>query len=160
MRRSGIHGRGLFAARALAAGERVLEYTGERVGKAESRRRQRARRAVWIFELNRRHDLDGHARGNPARFINHSCAPNCEVMAERGRVWIYAAREIAAGEELTFDYGYRLAAFLGHPCRCGAAGCTGYIVSGTERWRVGRWLGRAGRSLVGTGRKMVKEGRA
>lgn len=150
----------MFAARALAAGERVLEYVGERVGKAESRRRQRARRPVWIFELNRRQDLDGRVRGNPARFINHSCAPNCTVVAERGRVWIYAEREIAAGEELTFDYGYRLAAFLGHPCRCGAAGCAGYIVSGTQRWRVARWLGRAGRSLVGTSRSMAKEGHA
>jgi SET domain-containing protein len=143
---SSIHGRGLFAARAIAAGERIIEYTGERIAKAESTRRQTGG-FTFLMELDESFDLDGDQPDNPARFINHACAPNCEVIVEHGQVWIRAAKAIAAGEELTFDYGFRLATFPGHPCRCGAPGCIGFIVGQTERWRARRLLGRVGRSL-------------
>jgi hypothetical protein len=149
--RSRIHGQGLFAARALAAGDCVVEYLGERIGKRESGRRQAARRRVCIFELNRRFDLDGAGPRNPARWLNHSCAPNCEAVAERGKIWIRALRPIAAGEELTFDYGYRLAVFPGHPCHCGAPSCVGFIVGRPERWRARRLLNRPARSLAARG---------
>ena len=73
---------------------------------------------------------------NPARRINHSCAPNCESQQGRGRIWIVARRDIAPGEELTFDYGFPYSEWRDHPCRCGAAECAGYIVNTGQRWRV------------------------
>jgi len=146
--RSGIHGRGLFARRDIPAGTRVIEYVGERVTKAESDRRDglrcaRARRGgdgcVYIFELNQRHDLDGRVPWNLARLINHSCAPNCEPQIIRGHVWIVALRDIAAGEELSYDYGFDACHWREHPCRCGAPECIGHIVRRNQRWRVRRW---------------------
>jgi hypothetical protein len=159
---SGIHGRGLLAARELGAGERIVEYRGRiqnsecRMQNAEIKARNAPRsygqNRIYVFEVREGVYLDGGVRGNAARWVNHSCAPNCEAVEEGGRVWIFAQRAIAAGEELTFDYGFRLAVFLGHPCRCGAAGCAGYIVNARERRRVGRLLGRKGRSLTRDGR--------
>jgi hypothetical protein len=66
---------------------------------------------------------------NPARFLNHSCAPNCEAQFADGRIWLVAIRDIRAGEELTFNYGYDLTDYREHPCRCGAVSCVGYIVA-------------------------------
>ena len=145
---SPIHGRGLFAARQLAAGECVAEYHGERISKAESARRQTELGNVFIFDWDSAHDLDGHQPENAARFANHSCAPNCEAKAGQNSIGIMALRAIAHGEELTFDYAYRLEASLAHPCRCGAPSCAGFIVAQTERWRLRRLLNRPGRSLV------------
>ena len=144
---SGIHGRGVYARRTIPSGVRIIEYVGEKITKAESHRRELRRLArqrrggdecVTIFDLNRRFDLDGRTRRNIARLINHSCAPNCRSETIRGRIWILAQREIAPGEELTFDYGYAFKEWPLHPCRCGAKNCAGYIVNGGQRWRVRR----------------------
>jgi SET domain-containing protein len=146
-RRSAIHGRGVFAQRAIPDGTRIVEYTGERITKAEAKRREaqrleRQRRgsddSVYVFVLNRRHDLDGRKSRSVARFINHSCAPNCRAEASRGRIWIVARRDLAAGEELTYDYGFPLAEWRQHPCRCGAERCAGFIVAKDQRWRLRR----------------------
>ncbi len=146
-RRSAIHGRGVFTRRAIPDGARILEYTGERITKAEAGRRETQRRerqarggddSVYVFVLNRRHDLDGRDGGSVARFINHSCAPNCRPEVTRGRIWIVARRDIAVGDELTFDYGFPLAEWRRHPCRCGAARCAGFIVGNAQRWRLRR----------------------
>jgi hypothetical protein len=125
---SPIHGMGGFASRALARGERVVEYTGEKITKAESLGRCEA--GNWfIFSLDDEFDLDGNTAGNPARWLNHSCAPNCEAQYLDGRVWITARRDIAAGEEITFNYGYTLDEYREHPCRCCAPACAGWIVA-------------------------------
>ncbi len=130
----------------------MIEYTGERITKAESRLRERQRLArqkrggddcVYIFDLNGTYDLDGRQRRNLARLINHSCAPNCRAEIRRGRVWIVARRDIARGEELTFDYGYAFSEWPLHPCRCGAPRCAGFIVSAAQRWRVRKILRRS-----------------
>ncbi len=148
---SAIHGRGVCARRAIPAGTRVVEYTGERITKTESLRRDEARLArlrrggdgsVYVFELNKRHDIDGRNSRNIARLINHSCAPNCETAIVRGRIWISALRGIAAGEELTYDYGFPYSEWRNHPCRCGASGCVGFIVNKAQRWRVRRIVKR------------------
>jgi SET domain-containing protein len=125
---SPIHGRGGFATRFLPRGARVIEYTGERITKAESLRRCEAHN-WFIFGLDEEFDLDGNVESNPARFFNHSCAPNCEAVCEEGRVWIVALRDIQPGEEITFNYGYDLVDYQEHPCRCGAPECVGFIVS-------------------------------
>jgi hypothetical protein len=155
-RRSNIHGRGVYARRDIPEGTPVLEYTGERITKAEAARREKERLArrdrgqdhcVYIFELNARYDLDGRTEGNVARLINHSCAANCRVDVLRGRIWIIARRDIAAGEEVTFDYGFRFSEWRHHACRCGATRCAGFIVAKDQRWRLLR-IPRAERTRV------------
>src|ERR1041385_2736909 len=116
VRPSRIHGQGLFARNAIAAGARVLEYAGEKITKAESLRRCEGSNE-YIFGLDETHDLDGNVPWNPARFMNHSCAANCEAELDGGRIWAVARRDIAAGEELTFNYGYDLVDYREHPCR-------------------------------------------
>ena len=147
--RSGVHGYGLFADDFIPQETRIIEYVGERITKAEAERREELRLArlaaggdgcVYVFELNQRHDLDGKVAWNPARRINHSCAPNCETRNVRGRIWIFALRDIAPGEEMNYDYGFDYSEWRAHPCRCGAAGCAGFIVKFGQRWRVRRVL--------------------
>lgn len=128
MRHSDIHGQGGFARRDLPKGRPVIEYVGEKISKAESAQRIDADNE-FIFTLDDNFDLDGKVPWNPARFINHSCAPNCEAEIDGHRVWIVALRDIPAGEELSFNYGYDLENFQEHPCRCGAAKCVGYMVA-------------------------------
>lgn len=128
IRPSAIQGWGGFAARDLRQGACVMEYVGERITKAESLRRCEADNP-FIFSLDDDWDLDGGVPWNPARFLNHSCQPNCDAECDEGRIWIVARRDIAAGEELTFNYGYDLQDYREHPCGCGAAGCVGYIVA-------------------------------
>lgn len=133
----------------IPAGTRIVEYTGERITKAESWRREQARirrartgrdGSVYIFVLNKRHDIDGRTSRNPARLINHSCEPNCRSDIIRGRIYVLADRDIARGEELTFDYGYSYAEARQHPCRCGTPSCPGFIVTESQRWRLRRVL--------------------
>jgi SET domain-containing protein len=155
-RASAIHGRGVYARATIPDGTRVIEYTGERITKVEAERREALRLArgrrggddcVYIFELNARYDLDGRTRRNVARLINHSCAPNCRADTIRGHIWIIARREIAVGEELTFDYGFAFKEWRQHPCRCGSARCAGFIVNAGQRWLLRR-IPRAERAAV------------
>jgi len=125
---SPIHGQGGFATKFMPKGTRVVEYLGERISKAESVRRCEAQN-WFIFGLDEEFDLDGNVEWNPARFLNHSCGPNCEAVCEQGRVWIVALRYIQPGEEITFNYGYDLTDYAEHPCQCGASNCVGYIVA-------------------------------
>ncbi len=113
---------------AISQGTRVLGYQGERISKAESLRRCEQNNG-FIFALNDQEDLDGNVAWNPARFLNHSCAPNCEARMEEDRIWIVASRAILAGEEITFNYNYDLVDYRDYPCRCGAPNCVGYIVA-------------------------------
>jgi SET domain-containing protein len=125
---SPIHGIGGFAREDIAAGTRVIEYVGEKITKEESLARCEGSNE-YIFAIDDSHDLDGNVEGNPARFLNHSCEPNCEAQFADGRIWIVSIREVRAGEELTFNYSYDLADYREHPCRCGAESCVGYIVA-------------------------------
>lgn len=143
VRDSMIHSKGVFAKRDISKGTRVIEYVGERISKAEAHRRadvplaraQTDKRygAVYLFELNKRYDIDGDVPFNPARFINHSCHPNCETDIIRGRIWIIALRDIPKGEEVTYNYGYGFDDYEEHECRCGSARCVGYILA-EEHW--------------------------
>lgn len=125
---SEIHGRGAFAKTAIETGTRVIEYAGRKITKAESLR-ECERSNFYIFSIDEKFDLDGNVEWNPARFINHSCAPNCEAVWIDDRIWIVAVREIESGEEITFNYSYDLEGYKEHPCRCGAENCVGYIVA-------------------------------
>ncbi len=123
--RSPITGRGLFAGCDIAARAKIGEFEGEVVTIAEARRRAAARRVVAIVELDRK-AIDARGMRSGFRWINHSCAPNTFMRRTKDRCEFYALRDIAEGEELTVDYGEshhegRLR------CRCGAAGCRGWI---------------------------------
>ena len=142
---SKIHGRGMFASKEIPRGTRIIEYTGERITKAEGWRRELKRQdraargqdgCIYIFELNQKTDIDGSVLWNTARYINQSCKPNCESQITRGRVWVVALRKIKPGEELSYDYYYDYQHYQDHPCRCGAEDCAGYIVKAPQRWRV------------------------
>jgi SET domain-containing protein len=144
VRRSGVHGWGLFARTDLAKGERVVEYIGEKVTKAESERRtnaQWARGRVYTFELNQRYDLDGSPVWNKARYANHSCDPTCETEIIRGRIWLVAIEDLVKGDEITYDYNFPVDDDLA-PCNCGAANCRGYIVGSEHRAKLRRKLRR------------------
>ena len=89
--------------------------------------------AVYLFELNSRYDIDGNVSWNTAKYINHSCEPNCEVDIIEEKIWIIALRNIKKGEELSYNYEYDLDVCLDHPCKCGSKKCAGYIVA-EEDW--------------------------
>ena len=125
---SSIHGVGLFAERDISAGEVILEYSGERISKDQSIQRC-SEGNPFIFDLDDQFDLDGNVESNPARFANHSCSPNCAVEHTEGRLLVVAQRAIAAGEELTYNYGYDLEDYREHPCNCGADACVGFILA-------------------------------
>jgi SET domain-containing protein len=125
---SPIHGQGGFARGNIPAGARLVEYLGRKIDKAESLR-QCELNNPYIFYIDDQHDLDGNVDWNPARLLNHSCSPNAEAQEIEGHVWIIALRDIAAGEEVTFNYNYDLEDYREHPCRCGSGNCAGYIVA-------------------------------
>ena len=126
-RPSPIHGLGGFAKISIPAGGRVIEYRGEQIDKEQSLERC-ARNNQCIFYLDEHWNLDGNVEWNPARFLNHSCSPNCDAERIEGRIWIVSRRVVGPGEEITFNYGYTLEEYREHPCRCGAAECVGFIV--------------------------------
>ena len=133
VRRSGVHGKGVFALAPLAAGERVIEYTGEVITWREALRRHPHDPAdpdhTFYFHIDDKHVIDAKFGGNSARWINHACAPNCVADEVEGRVFIHALRDIAPGEELFYDYGliiderYTKKLKKQFECRCGTTGC-------------------------------------
>lgn len=148
---SSIHARGLFATEDIEPETKVIQYLGEKISKKESQRRaleweEKARKKgaglVYIFELNKKWDLDGQVGENPARYINHSCDGNCEAINDDDEIWIVSRKAIAKGEELTYDYGYNMEHFLDHPCKCGSKNCVGYIVREDQRKKVKKLLKR------------------
>lgn len=144
VRKSGIHGWGVFAARDIPEGTRILEYVGEKITKEESEKRadEQYERGdsqnldeghVYIFELDDKWDIDGNIQWNTARLINHSCDPNCETEDNDNFIWIEAMRDIKKGEEITYNYGYDLENYYDHICKCGSDNCVGYVVA-EEHW--------------------------
>lgn len=142
--KSKIHNRGVFAAKDIPKGTRVIEYVGDKLTKKQSDKRadeileENIRNpdygAVYIFELNKTHDIDGSPDWNTAKWINHSCDPNCEVDIIRGHIWVIATRDIKKGEEITYNYGYDWDDdWEDHPCRCGSKNCVGYILD-DDHW--------------------------
>lgn len=145
VRDSNIHGRGVFARRDIPKDARIVEYIGDKVSKKESDRRAEAvisqhekdktTGAVYIFELNKKLDIDGNIPENLARFINHSCDPNAETDIIRGKIWIIALRDIKEGEEIFYNYGYDFEGTVEgeHVCFCRTEKCVGYIMA-EEHW--------------------------
>jgi hypothetical protein len=138
-RRSDVHGNGVFAVQDLAEGETLIEYKGEIISWKEALRRHPHDPAqpnhTFYFHIDDGRVIDGNVKGNAARWINHSCEPNCEADEVDGRVYIKALRNIAAGEELNYDYGliidepYTPKLLSEFPCWCGSEQCRGTLLT-------------------------------
>jgi uncharacterized protein len=133
-----MQGLGAFATRFIPAGTRLIEYAGERLTIAESDARypdEDGRHHTFLFAIDDDIVIDAAVDGNEARFINHSCDPNCDAVVEDDRIWIETIRDIQPDEELAYDYAYELeerhtpAAKRRYPCNCGAARCRGTILT-------------------------------
>jgi uncharacterized protein len=126
---SRIAGKGLFAGQAIPKDTIITRYIGAKISKAQSARAL-AHGNAYICYLNARYDIDGNTLRNPARYINHSCDPNCMLQTTGRAIWVVALRDIQAGEELThrYNYAYDPAHYTDFPCFCGATNCVGYIV--------------------------------
>jgi SET domain-containing protein len=145
VRRSPIQGRGVFAARDIAPGERIIEYTGDRISSARADAMSpddgaSPRHHTFLFAVDEKIVIDGGSNGNAARFINHSCSPNCEAVVSRRRVFIVASRRIRQHRELSYDYWYDTDASYGldelrrlYPCRCGSRRCRGTLARPPRR---------------------------
>jgi uncharacterized protein len=139
VRRSGVHGKGVYALQPLAKGERLIEYVGERITWPQALKRHPSNPAdpnhTFFFHLDDKHVIDAGVGGNASRWINHACNPNCEADEEDGRVFIKALRHINAGEELFYDYGlsiderYTAKLKAEYACRCGARKCRGTMLA-------------------------------
>ncbi|HEX9084302.1 MAG TPA: SET domain-containing protein-lysine N-methyltransferase [Gemmatimonadaceae bacterium] len=156
VRDSPIHGRGVFAARYIRAGTRIVEYTGQRISNREADRRyddtRMKRHHTFLFTLDKKTVIDGAIAtgGGDASYINHSCDPNCEAIITGKKIFIHALRGIYPGTELAYDYQYertgrndtKLEKF--YFCKCGAENCRGSIMKPrTKRSR------RSTRSVTG-----------
>jgi uncharacterized protein len=138
VRDSKVHGSGVFAKRAIKKGERLIEYLGDRVSHDEADRRYEVKDEndshTFLFIVDSKTVIDAGIDGNEARFFNHSCDPNCESVVEKKRVFIESIRDIAPGEEMTYDY--QLYKEEGDPenvdeifaCRCGSKNCRGTML--------------------------------
>jgi SET domain-containing protein len=142
VRNSSIHGRGVFALRHIPKGTRIIEYKGKLITDKEADRRYSRMHEhsphTMLFSLEGGWVIDATRRGNSARWINHSCAPNCEIEEEGQRIFIEARRDIRLGDELTYDYNLQIGekhtktAKREHACFCGARRCRGTMLGEEE----------------------------
>jgi SET domain-containing protein len=138
VRRSGIHGRGVYATQRIPKGTRIVEYLGDRISHEEADDRYAAKGQddghTFLFVVSDEVVIDAGVGGNAARFINHSCKPNCDTVIEDERVFIEALRTIAPGEELAYEYGLTWEStddpeeLANYACRCGAPTCRGTML--------------------------------
>ena len=143
VRRSKVHGLGVFAARRIRKGTRIIEYLGERISHREANRRHAAKPVTdnhtFLYSVDRGVVIDASVNGNDARFINHGCDPNCESVTEDRRIYIDAIKTIEPGEELKYDYS--ISRDKDDPpnideifaCHCGGADCRGTMLWPAKR---------------------------
>ena len=143
--KSNIQGKGVFATRRIRPGQRIVEYTGEKISNDEADKRydeeKMKRHHTFLFTLNDDYCIDGDVPSNKAALINHSCDPNCEAIIEDDQIWIYALKNIQPGVELAYDYKYErtgddikaLEKF--YVCHCGSPKCRGSIMAPPKRRR-------------------------
>ena len=133
VRRSRIHGRGVYAARLIRKGARIIEYTGQRVQEKDAPD-DKDRSHTFYFALSNGKVIDPVVDGNDARWINHCCEPNCEAIEQRSRIFIYAIRNIEPGEELFYDYSLQIDEPVNQrtkkqfACLCSSSKCRGTML--------------------------------
>jgi uncharacterized protein len=139
VKKSNIDNKGLYATQDVKAGTIIIHYKGKLITKKETERNPKYdnEKAIYLFNLNNRYDMDGDFKYNTARLINHSCNPNCEVDGKGLKLWIFALRDIKKGEEFSYDYGFGYDEnYKDYVCKCGSSNCCGYIVREGSRWRI------------------------
>ena len=139
VKKSKIDKKGLYASRNISKGTKIIEYKGKiiTIKQSEENPKFDNGKAIYLFNLNKKYDLDGDFKFNTARLINHSCDPNCEVAGSGLKVWVYAIKDIMKDEELSYDYGFSYDKdYKQFPCRCKSVKCVGYIVREGSRWRI------------------------
>ncbi len=154
VKKSVIHGHGIVATKNIRKNKKIIEYIGEKILKSEGDKRseQRIKKylnssktgSVYIFELNKDYDIDGSPAYNKARYINHSCDPNCEVDIVDNEIWISSIKSIKKGDELSYDYGYEFDKddYKDHTCKCGSKNCIGYIISSDDWPKFGKLIAK------------------
>ena len=139
VKKSNIDNKGLYAATDIKVGSKIIYYKGKIITKKETETNPKYdnEKAIYLFNLNSRYDLDGDFKFNTARLVNHSCEPNCESDGKGLKLWIFALRDIKKNEELTYDYGFGYDKdYKDYICKCGSNNCCGYIVREGSRWRI------------------------
>lgn len=141
VKKSIVHGNGIVATENIKKNIKIIEYIGEKVSKIKGDKISEERiknylgkkneGSVYVFELNKKYDIDGSPLYNKARYINHSCDPNCEVDIINNKIWIISIKQIKRGDELSYDYGYAFDKddYIDHVCKCGSKKCIGFIIS-------------------------------
>ena len=141
IKKSNIDKRGLYAAKNINVGTRIIEYRGKIITNKEVEKNPKFDNSkdIYLFDLNKRYSLDGAFTWNTARLINHSCSPNCEVEGKGNKIWVKSIKNIKKGEELNYDYGFSYDSdYKDFPCRCQSKNCCGYIVRSESRWRINK----------------------
>ena len=139
IKKSNIDNKGLVAAKDIKKGTKIIEYKGKIISVKQSENDPKFDngKAIYLFNLNKKYDLDGNFKFNTARLINHSCDPNCEVFGTGLKIWVYAMKNIKKGEELSYDYGFSYDEdYINYPCKCKSKVCVGYIIREGSRWRI------------------------
>ena len=128
VKKSNIDNKGLCANQDIKKGTKIIQYRGKIITRKKSEEDPKFDndKAIYLFNLNKRYDLDGDFKYNTARLINHSCNPNCEVKGAGLKIWVYAIKDIKKNEELSYDYGFGFDEdFKNYPCKCGSRNCVG-----------------------------------
>jgi hypothetical protein len=137
--KSNINRRGLFANKDIKKDTIIIHYIGKIITKKQTEEDSKFDngKAIYLFNINNKYDLDGDFTYNTARLINHSCNPNCQVESKGLKLWIISIRDIKKNEELSYDYGFSFDEnYKEFPCKCGSNNCCGYIVREGSRWRI------------------------
>ena len=137
--KSNINRRGLFANKDIKKDTKIIYYIGKIITKKQTEKDPKFNngKAIYLFNINNKYDLDGDFTYNTARLINHSCNPNCEVEGKGLKLWISSIRDIKKNEELSYDYGFSFDEnYKEFPCKCGSNNCCGYIIREGSRWRI------------------------
>ncbi len=137
--KSNINRRGLFANKDIKKDTKIIYYIGKIITKKQTEKDPKFNngKAIYLFNINNKYDLDGDFTYNTARLINHSCNPNCEVESKGLKLWISSTRDIKKNEELSYDYGFSFDEnYKEFPCKCGSNNCCGYIIREGSRWRI------------------------
>ena len=141
IKKSNISNRGLIATKNIKKNTRIVEYKGRLISKHETESNDKFdnNKHIYLFNINKRYDLDGNYKYNTARLINHSCNPNSEVTGKGVKLWISSIKDIKKGEELSYDYGFGFDKhYKDFICKCKSKNCCGYIVREGSRWRVNK----------------------
>ena len=137
--KSNINRRGLFANKDIKKDTKIIYYIGKIITKKQTEKDPKFNngKAIYLFNINNKYDLDGDFTYNTARLINHSCNPNCQVESKGLKLWISSIRDIKKNEELSYDYGFSFDEnYKEFPCKCGSNNCCGYIIREGSRWRI------------------------